>query len=245
MTGLVGLLTAMVPAGVAGASSHKPKITRMVATPSPITSGSDTVVTATVANAASCTLATAPAASWGTGTVACSGGTVSQEVGLPINSTSTVEKYKVTLTAVGTSASKSKTITVKVEPGAGTGAPTITGVRFSGNSVDPTITLSGTGFGSGPPTGFSDDDTSCGTYSGNGETFGTNLYIQSSTFVAGEGTPPSTSCVGLVVQSWTDTQIVMTYGSAYDTYGPWVLNSGDSYTAYVEGASYAGTVEFG
>jgi len=250
VAGLAGLLTTVVPAGVgvAGATSKAPKITGLTAVPSPVTSGGGTVVTATVANATSCTLSSAPAALSGTGAVACSGGTVSQAVAFAVNSTAKPEKYKLTLTAVGASVSRSKSVTVKVNPGAGTppnitGA-NITGVTFLGNSSAPTISVTGSGFGPAPLTGYSDASNSCGAYTNNGSTFGTNLYLQSTTFVAGLGAPPAMSCVGLIIASWTDTQITLTYGNAYDTFGPWVLNSGDAYAMHVGSSVLTGTVVF-
>jgi hypothetical protein len=52
-----------------------------------------------------------------------------------------------------------------------------------------------------------------------------------------------TDCVGLVVQTRTNTQIVLGFGSGYNTHG-WVLNSGDAYTLSVFTTTVTGTVKY-
>jgi hypothetical protein len=42
-----------------------------------------------------------------------------------------------------------------------------------------TITITGSGFGTRPPYGTSDNTNSCGTYTANGEVYHGNLYFES------------------------------------------------------------------
>ena len=123
-------------------------------------------------------------------------------------------------------------------------APSISAVQFTGDTTSNTITITGSGFGSTPPAGSSDNVTGCGTYTNNGEDYGTNLFFQTSTFEAGAGTPPSGSCVGLIVDSWSDGQVVLTFGNAYNTFGGWDIATGDGFTMNVEGATFNGSVAF-
>jgi hypothetical protein len=140
-------------------------------------------------------------------------------------------------------------------PGCG---PVITSVAFSGSNgccagSTPTVTVTGTGFGTSAPAGSDDSVTDCGTYTNNGSDYGTALNTTdahtdgSLPWTAGNGTPPSGSCVGLRVSSWSDTSVVFDFGgsgSAYDSYAPgeWYLANGDTFTLALEGASSTVTV---
>ncbi|HXW33657.1 MAG TPA: beta-propeller fold lactonase family protein [Acidimicrobiales bacterium] len=137
-----------------------------------------------------------------------------------------------------------------VHPSVAWASPSISNVLFAGNTSSNTITITGSGFGTTPPSGTSDDSNYCGSYSNNGEDYGTSLYIVDNNagggFQAGEGSPstPPGACVGLIVDEWTATQIVLSFGNAYNTAFNWYIAAGNSYTMYVEGASFSGTVEF-
>ena len=139
------------------------------------------------------------------------------------------------------------------ESGGGeTGGPAITGVSFSGtdaccNGSSPTVTVSGSGFGAEPPSGQDDSVTGCGTYAGNGDAYGDQFYVDDSHgandgWEAGRGVPPNANCVGVVVVSWSDTQVVYRFGSSYDSFANWYLSNGDTFTQHLEGASFTGTV---
>jgi hypothetical protein len=142
-----------------------------------------------------------------------------------------------------------------VFPGAPGCGPTITSVTFAGQNAccpnsTPTVTVRGSGFGSSPPPGSSNDVTSCGVYTNNGSDYGTAFNITDThgpndVWQAGYGTPPTGNCVGLRVSSWSDTSVVFDFGgegSAYDTAFNWWLANGDSFTLALEGASFTGTV---
>ena len=47
----------------------------------------------------------------------------------------------------------------------------------------------------------------------------------------------------MIISSYSDTQVVYSLGSCYGQNG-WIFDPGDSYTMYVLGASYSGTVAF-
>jgi hypothetical protein len=127
-------------------------------------------------------------------------------------------------------------------------SPSIAGVQFTGTTSSNTITITGSGFGTSPPSGVSDNSNYCGAYTNNGDDYGTSLYIVTSNaggpFQAGYGDPSSGACVGLIVDEWTQTQVVLSFGNAYDTAFNWYLEAGYSYTMTVEGTSFAGTVGF-
>jgi len=126
---------------------------------------------------------------------------------------------------------------------AATGAPvpTITAVLFSGSAANPTITITGVGFGSPsapetpgcagfitnngsvyPDLALGDDDPTHGFYAG------------------GPG-----SCIGLVNLSYSDTRISYQFGSGYANFrGLYTLGQGDSYSLGVKGASFCGSVDY-
>jgi hypothetical protein len=124
-------------------------------------------------------------------------------------------------------------------------AATIQAVKFTkSGTTPPVVTVTGANFGPAP-TGANDNVNGCGTFSSNGEDFGNNLWLQAGNFAAfGQGTPPAGSCVGLIVTSWTSTQIVFTFGSGYNSYDHWYISSGDSYVLHVMGLQFSGTVSF-
>jgi hypothetical protein len=127
-----------------------------------------------------------------------------------------------------------------------TSGPAIAGVTFTGDTAAPTVIISGYGFGTTAPAGASDDSTSCGSYTSNGEDYGaTNLwFVDTGNFAAGSGTPPSGACIGLSVQSWSSDLVVYKFGNAYDSFAHWYISAGDQYTLSVLGAQDGGTVSF-
>ncbi|HWG28620.1 hypothetical protein [Actinospica sp.] len=130
---------------------------------------------------------------------------------------------------------------------ASTTRPSITDVWFSGNAgpgqESPYVTIDGSGFGSTYPSGSSDDNTSCGTYTNNGDVFGNQLYFTDDTdFEAGYSDSNSADCVGVTVFYWSDTQITLEFGNAYGTFQHWYLANGDGYAVTIKGSSYGGVV---
>lgn len=137
-----------------------------------------------------------------------------------------------------------------------TGTPTtdtVTGVTITGTIANPTFTVTGTGFGAAPPSPnpatTPDGSPGCPTVNPNGPNagflYGTSLYISDmgpSGFDAGKYTPGNNGefdCVGLVIQSWTNTQVVFTFGDTYNQPIPgndYVLANNDPVQVVVLGA---------
>jgi hypothetical protein len=120
--------------------------------------------------------------------------------------------------------------------------PGITGVTFSGTAgsgaASPTMTVTGTGFGA-PPVGTPNGNTICGSYVNNGDVFANKLYfMDDGNFEAGY---PS-NCVGIIIDSWTKTKVVLSFGSAYGTFAHWYLSNGDSYAISIKSGIWGGTV---
>ena len=118
--------------------------------------------------------------------------------------------------------------------------PTISSVSLSGVSSAPTVTINGTGFGQVPDT--SPGPASCYLGTGTGYDYAFNgLSVTDSTDGWFAGQP--TDCVGLVVKEYTSTQVVLQFGSYYNTNG-WVLHAGDSYIVSVAGAATTDNVAY-
>ena len=118
--------------------------------------------------------------------------------------------------------------------------PGIKGVKFVGSPSEPTITIKGVGLGSLP---FEDAETVPECFSeevATGNDFGSALSLQDLTqgWTAGEG---SGDCIGLIVSSFTETEVVYHLGSAYSHYPP--IAKGDSYTVTVNGLTRSGRVK--
>jgi hypothetical protein len=113
--------------------------------------------------------------------------------------------------------------------------PAISGVTWSGTSSNPTFTIAGTNFGTYPPPGSLVTCQSGDT----GYLFGTSgLWFDDATseWTAGQ----NGDCIGMDVTSWSSTQVVVTFGNEYSGYTP--INTGDSYSVEVQGASFSGTL---
>jgi len=115
-----------------------------------------------------------------------------------------------------------------------TGPPTINAVSFTGSPSDPTVTITGSNLGTEP----SGSPAGCGT---TGDNFpGTSLTFNDTTGGWGAGT--GGDCIGLLVSSYTISQVVYQFGSGYNTFG--TANSGDAYNLTVQGTTYSGTVTY-
>ncbi len=118
----------------------------------------------------------------------------------------------------------------------------ITGVTWSGTSSSPSVTIAGYGFGTTPPTSYHLPST-CGHHTG--RDYGTALWFQDDTgnwrAGKGTGTVPS-SCVGLIILSWTKNSIKLTFGSDYGTFG--LANSGDNFVWTVKGYVWGGVIQY-
>lgn len=63
-------------------------------------------------------------------------------------------------------------------------------------------------------------------------------------FIAGSDQGGGGACVGIFVSSYTDTSITFTFGSAYGGGGPYVLDKGNHYVVFVNGATHKGRVKY-
>ena len=115
-----------------------------------------------------------------------------------------------------------------------TAPPTINSVSFTGTASDPTVTISGSNLGTEP----AGSPAGCST---TGDNFpGGSLTFNDTTGGWGAGT--GGDCIGLVVSSYSSSQVVYQFGSGYNIYG--TANSGDAYNVTVQGATYSGTVTY-
>jgi hypothetical protein len=127
--------------------------------------------------------------------------------------------------------------------------PSIASVSFTGTAgggvASPTITMTGSHFGARPPSGTSDNSTSCGPYTANGEVYGRKLYfVDDRNFIAGYSTRSGgAACIGMIVKSWSPGRVVLQFGNAYGTFDHWYLSDGDGYAISVRHGIYGGTVK--
>lgn len=125
--------------------------------------------------------------------------------------------------------------------------PAISSVSFSGTAgsgvASPTITITGSNFGKTAPQGTSDNSTSCGPYTANGDVYGTKLYfVDDGNFEAGYGTSSGATCIGIIVVSWSPTKVVLQFGNAYGTFDHWYLSNGDGFAISIKTGIWGGTV---
>ena len=122
--------------------------------------------------------------------------------------------------------------------------PTISSVALADTGETPTVTIIGTGFGTranlGPPTPAS----TCSGRTATGDDYAGNLYLSEQTgrWSAGEGPPSACDYYGLVISSYSSTQIAFSLSSVYPTYGN--MESGDAISIHVLGAVFSRTVDF-
>jgi hypothetical protein len=142
-------------------------------------------------------------------------------------SANTLYQYRVVATtATGSAVGADKTFKTR--------GPTITSVTFTGSPANPTISIAGTDFGSEP----AGTAAGCGA---TGDDFGNLLWLSdvSAGWAAGQGG----DCIGLIVSSYSATQIVFTLGSYY-TAGDFALKDGDTYQVTVIGKTFSGAVSY-
>jgi hypothetical protein len=134
---------------------------------------------------------------------------------------------------------------VRIGPPNGPASPTplvVESVEFSGGTGAPEVTVNGLNLGT-EPGGLLNNNTPCGSYNSNGDDYGDSLWFQDvDNAVFGKGTPPTGSCVGIKVLSWSDTRVIFTFGNAYNTFDHWFLTAGDRYVLMIDGTQFSGTV---
>jgi hypothetical protein len=117
----------------------------------------------------------------------------------------------------------------------GTPPPSITGVTWSGSPSAPSITVTGSNFGAYPPIGTPENCQAGDT----GDDYGSSgLWFNDGTqgWTAGQ----AGDCIGLIVTSWSSTQVVFGFGNEYGNYPP--IQSGDQIGVEVQGASFTGSL---
>ena len=128
-----------------------------------------------------------------------------------------------------------------------TARPSITAISFTGahgpGVASPTVTVTGTRFGATAPPGTPNGTTSCGTYTANGDVYGSKLYFTANAhFEAGYSTPASADCIGIIVVSWSATKVVLKFGNSYGSFDHWYLSNGDGFAVSIKTAIGGGTV---
>ena len=109
-------------------------------------------------------------------------------------------------------------------------APSISGVTLSGTPAAPTVTVTGSNFGSAAPTAT--PETCQAGDTGNDYGIG-GLEFQDLT--EGWGAGESGDCIGLLLTSWSSTKVVFTFGNEYANYGP--ISAGDEIEVTVQGTT--------
>jgi len=110
----------------------------------------------------------------------------------------------------------------------------------------PTFTIVGSGFGATAPTPVDTPGSDCGgsSYSHYNQPPALAYDQNNGTFDVGHD-----NGVGIVLSSYSDSQVVYTFGTAcgVPAYGVsfYAVNAGDKFTVYVPGASCSGTIAFG
>ncbi len=145
-------------------------------------------------------------------------------------------------------------------------AAKITSVTTSGTSAKPEITVKGKGFGRRPaanPKNFAAGSKANGCPSvpaaKAGRLYGTQLYFTDlkakkgsyKNWTAGQFTPGSNGffdCVGLVIDSWSNTKVRFHFGATYGKNFPmnkYFVSNGDRYKVYVRHATAVRTAKLG
>lgn len=114
--------------------------------------------------------------------------------------------------------------------------PTVTSVTLSGSVSSPVITVAGSSFGTYAPPGS--NEWGCGgTYTGDVYgNVGLSLADQTAGWTAGQGG----DCLGLTVDSWSASSIMLSPGSFYPDVT--AMQPGDAYSFELQGDSFSGTV---
>jgi hypothetical protein len=162
-------------------------------------------------------------------------GTAPVSVSVPVSGLDPATKYHyriVATTAVGSAIGSDETF--KTKP------PKFSAVQFTGTPTNPTVTITGSNFGTIPP---ANPGTPLSCVPGDTSfDYGTSgLWFKDVT--AGWTAGQIGDCIGLNVTSYTNMKIVYQFGAGYGHYGPLVTN-GDAFKLTVWGISHTGTVAY-
>jgi hypothetical protein len=118
-------------------------------------------------------------------------------------------------------------------------ATSIESVAFHGSAAAPEVVVTGKEFGAAPPkAGKAGCKTTGSGYGKLGGKTGVGVINDNGPWVAGFGK----ACIGLIINSWSETKIVFHFGSGYASYQN--LNSGYHFVLQIEGAFYGGIVSY-
>ncbi len=121
--------------------------------------------------------------------------------------------------------------------------PEIKKVKFQGTPAEPLVVVKGSGLGSLPFEDAEEDPNCFGEEtSGLGNNFGSAANFADVTAGWQAGLGPG-DCIGLIFKTYTETEVVFTFGSSYhqSEYAP--IHTGDEYTVNLRGLSKSGTVK--
>lgn len=122
-------------------------------------------------------------------------------------------------------------------------SPVIKSVTIASPASNPTVTITGTGFGTLPPVYV------VNPYGYTGVDFdGYDLCFNAPAWEAGVGVPGlhAANAIGLVVAAYSNTAITYQFGSAYNRWANWPpLQDNQQYYVTVYGVQVGGTVHFG
>lgn len=137
------------------------------------------------------------------------------------------------------------------------GSGKIDSVAFGGGTTDPTVTVTGSGFGakpspdpSSPPSGQQGCPSAPAVQ---GEyLYGTNFNFTDqqaatgqSNWTAGQNGNNQFDCIGVVIDNWTSSKVAFHFGVLYGKQIPdnaYYLTNGDPFQVVVRGATFSGTV---
>jgi hypothetical protein len=137
----------------------------------------------------------------------------------------------------------------ETRPGTSSSRAGVSAVSFTLTGHRPTVTVNGQDLGTHPPTAYPASNTQCGHYPDNGNWYGANgLWFRDNThpWIAGRGDATGGSCIGIIVDSWSDDQVTFRFGHAYAYHGysHWWIAPGDAFTIMIKGQSRSGVVKF-
>ncbi len=117
--------------------------------------------------------------------------------------------------------------------------PVIDGVTFGGDPTNPTVTVSGSGFG----TLFDLGTANAAGCSGTGFDYGNNLYFADVSAATPWQAGQTIDCLGIANLTYTSTQITFNFGDLYSVFGP--VNDGDRFSLTLFGTTFNGTASLG
>jgi hypothetical protein len=121
--------------------------------------------------------------------------------------------------------------------------PEIKTVKFQGTPAEPLVVVKGAGLGSLPFEDAEEDPNCFGEEtSGLGNNFGSAANFADVTAGWQAGLGPG-DCIGLIFKTYTETEVVFTFGSSYhqSEYAP--IHTGDEYTVNLRGLTKSGNVK--